>query len=392
MNIKLRNFLFNNKVYIHSGENFDIYVEDESKGIHTSTAEFHVNLKKTSTFKLEKFIMNKMKKRILTGDRPTGKLHLGHYVGSLKNRVKLQHEYETFIMVADVQALTDNFEHPEKLGENIREVVLDYLSVGIDPEISTIFVQSQIPEIAELTVFFMNLVTLARLERNPTVKDEMKQKGFGANVPLGFLAYPVSQAADITFLKADLVPVGVDQVPMIEQTREIARKFNDLYGKVLVEPEALVGEVERLPGTDGKAKMSKSLGNVINLSDDSATVRKQVMSMYTDPGRIHGDEPGKVEGNPVFTYLDSFGEDGDRGKIEDLKIKYEKGTVKDVEVKEFLVTVLEEFLKPIRKRRAEFESQPDLVERILKEGKNRASEEAQKTLAEVKRAMKVNYF
>ncbi len=242
-------------------------------------------------------------KRILTGDRPTGRLHLGHYVGSLKNRVKLQHEYETFIMVADVQALTDNFEHPQKLGENIREVVLDYLSVGIDPEISTIFIQSQVPQIAELTVFFMNLVTLARLERNPTVKDEMKQKGYGANVPLGFLAYPVSQAADITFLKADLVPVGVDQVPMIEQTREIVRKFNELYGAVLVEPKALVGEVERLPGTDGKAKMSKSLGNVINLSDSSETVKEQVMGMYTDPARIHGDEPGIVTNNPVFIYL-----------------------------------------------------------------------------------------
>lgn len=333
-----------------------------------------------------------MKKRILTGDRPTGKLHLGHYVGSLANRVKLQSEYETFIMVADVQALTDNFEHPEKLGENIREVVLDYLSVGIDPKISTIFIQSKIPQIAELTVFYMNLVTLARLERNPTVKDEMKQKGFGANVPLGFLAYPVSQAADITFLKADLVPVGVDQVPMIEQTREIVRKFNDLYGKTLVEPEALVGEVERLPGTDGRAKMSKSIGNVINLSDSSETVKKQVMGMYTDPARIHGDEPGKVDGNPVFIYLDAFGTEGHKAKIKEYREKYQKGSVKDVEVKEFLVEVLEEFLEPIRKRRAEFESQPDLVEKILKEGTVKAIEEAEKTLAEVKRAMKIDYF
>ncbi len=334
-----------------------------------------------------------VKKRILTGDRPTGKLHLGHYVGSLKNRVKLQHEYETFIMVADVQALTDNFEHPQKLGENIREVVLDYLSVGIDPEKSTIFIQSQVPQIAELTVFFMNLVTLARLERNPTVKDEMKQKGFGANVPLGFLAYPVSQAADIAFLKADLVPVGADQVPMIEQTREIVRKFNDLYGKVLVEPEALVGEVERLPGTDGKAKMSKSLGNVINLSDDSQTVRKQVMGMYTDPNRVHGDEPGKVEGNPVFIYLDAFSQSEDsKSKVKEFKDRYSKGTVKDVEVKEFLVSVLEEFLEPIRKRRVEFEKQPDLVEKILKEGTERAIEEAEKTLKEVKQVMKIDYY
>jgi len=306
--------------------------------------------------------------------------------------VRLQDEYETFIMVADVQALTDNFEHPEKLGENISEVVLDYLSVGIDPEKTTIFVQSKVPEIAELTVFYMNLVTLARLERNPTVKDEMKQKGYGANVPLGFLAYPVSQAADITFLKADLVPVGVDQVPMIEQTREIVRKFNELYGKVLIEPKALVGDVERLPGTDGKAKMSKSLGNVINLSDDSVTVKKQVMGMYTDPARVHGNEPGKVDGNPVFVYLDAFSGHGDAKKIEDLKKRYEKGTVKDVEVKEYLVEVLERFLEPIRELRAKFESQPGLVEKILREGTRRAREEAQRTLTDVKRAMKIDYF
>lgn len=334
-----------------------------------------------------------MKKRILTGDRPTGRLHLGHFVGSLKNRVKLQDEYETFIMVADVQALTDNFEHPEKLGENIREVVLDYLSVGIDPEKATIFIQSQVPQIAELTIFYMNLVTLARLERNPTVKDEMKQKGFGANVPLGFLAYPVSQAADITFLKADLVPVGIDQVPMIEQTREIVRKFNDLYGKVLVEPEALVGEVERLPGTDGKAKMSKSLGNVINLSDDPETVKKQVMGMYTDPARIHGDEPGDVINNPVFIYLDTFSQSEEsKSKVEELKKRYRAGTVKDVAVKEFLVEVLEEFLGPIRKRRDKFEKEQGLVEQILNDGAKKARVEAQKTIKEVKTAMKIDYF
>ncbi len=333
-----------------------------------------------------------MKKRILTGDRPTGRLHLGHYVGSLRNRVKLQDEYETFIMVADVQALTDNFEHPEKLKENIREVVLDYLSVGIDPAKATIFVQSKVPEIAELTVFYMNLVTLARLERNPTVKDEMKQKGYGSNVPLGFLAYPVSQAADITFLKADLVPVGVDQVPMIEQTREIVRKFNELYGKVLVEPEALVGEVERLPGTDGKAKMSKSLGNVINLADDSETIRKQVMGMFTDPNRVHGDEPGETEKNPVFVYLRAFADRGQSEKVAEIESKYKKGDIKDVEVKEFLVEVLEEFLEPIRKKREEFERQKDLVDRILEEGTRKAREEAKKTLAEVKQAMKIDYF
>lgn len=333
------------------------------------------------------------RKRILTGDRPTGRLHLGHYVGSLKNRVRLQDEYETFIMIADVQALTDNFEHPEKLKDNIREVVLDYLSVGIDPGKSTIFIQSQIPEIAELTVFYMNLVTLARLERNPTVKDEMKQKGFGANVPLGFLAYPVSQAADITIFRADLVPVGVDQVPMIEQTREIVRKFNELYGRVLVEPEALVGEVERLPGTDGSAKMSKSVGNVINLSDSAEEVKKKVMSMYTDPKRIHGDEPGNVTNNPVFIYLDAFSRsEKSKSKVKELKDRYTKGTVKDVEVKEFLVSVLEEFLEPIRKKRAEYEKQDGLVESILKEGTEKARVEAKKTMDEVRSAMKLNYF
>ncbi|MBI2598828.1 tryptophan--tRNA ligase [Candidatus Curtissbacteria bacterium] len=333
-----------------------------------------------------------MRKRILTGDRPTGRLHLGHYVGSLKNRVKLQDEYETFIMLADVQALTDNFEHPEKLSENIREVVLDYLSVGIDPAKSTIFIQSKIPEIAELTVFYMNLVTLARLQRNPTVKDEMKQKGFGANVPVGFLAYPISQAADITFIKADLVPVGVDQLPMIEQTREIVRKFNDLYGKVLVEPEALVGEVERLPGTDGRAKMSKSLSNAINLSDSPEEVKKKVMGMYTDPARVHGDEPGKVENNPVFVYLKAFAQEGQRDRVTEYESRYRKGTIKDTEVKELLIAVLEEFLGPIRKKRAEFEKQPELVDKILKEGTERVRLEARQTLDEVRRAMKIDYF
>ena len=337
-----------------------------------------------------------MKKRILTGDRPTGRLHLGHYVGSLKNRVKLQYEYETFVLIADVQALTDNFEHPEVLAKNIREVCLDYLAIGIDPKVSTIFIQSQVPEIAELTVFFMNLVTLARLQRNPTVKDEMKQKSFGANVPLGFLAYPVSQAADITCVRANLVPVGVDQVPMIEQTREIVRRFNELYGSVLVEPEALVGEIARLPGTDGKEKMSKTAGNVINLSDDSATVKKKVMGMYTDPKRVHGDEPGDVEGNPVFIYLDAFiketeGQRDRESKLEQYKERYREGKIKDVEVKEFLFEVLEEFLQPIRGNRTRFEQDPELVERILKEGTAKARAEAQKTLADVKRAMKVDY-
>ena len=250
-----------------------------------------------------------MKKRILTGDRPTGKLHLGHLVGSLQNRVNLQDEYEQFVMIADVQALTDNFTEPQKVRENVREVALDYLAVGIDPDKTTILIQSLIPEIAELTVYYLNLVTLERVLRNPTVKDEIKQKGFGKQIPAGFAVYPVSQAADITFCKANLVPVGEDQVPMIEQTREIVRKFNSLYGEVLVEPEALVGKIKRLPGTDGGAKMSKSLGNCIYLSDPADEVTKKVMSMYTDPKRVHPTDPGTVEGNPVFVYHYPFNPD-----------------------------------------------------------------------------------
>lgn len=331
-------------------------------------------------------------KRILTGDRPTGKLHLGHYVGSLKNRVKLQNEYEQFVMIADVQALTDNFDNPQKVRDNIVEVALDYLSVGIDPQKTTIFIQSQIPEIAELTVFYMNLVTVARLQRNPTVKDEMKQKGMGENVTLGFLAYPVSQAADITFLKANLVPVGEEQMPMIEQTREIVRKFNSLYGEVFPEPEGLVGEVGRLVGTDGNAKMSKSLGNTINLSDSPQDVERKVMNMYTDPNRIKASDPGKVEGNPVFIYLDAFSLESDREQIEDFKRRYKEGTVGDVEVKRFLTKVLNEFLEPIREKRRHFENDPKRVEEILKKGTEKARKEAFKTLKEVKKAMKLEYF
>lgn len=331
-------------------------------------------------------------KRILTGDRPTGKLHLGHYVGSLKNRVKLQNEYEQFVMIADVQALTDNFDNPQKVRDNIVEVALDYLSVGIDPQKTTIFIQSQIPEIAELTVFYMNLVTVARLQRNPTVKDEMKQKGMGENVTLGFLAYPVSQAADITFLKANLVPVGEEQMPMIEQTREIVRKFNSLYGEVFPEPEGLVGEVGRLVGTDGNAKMSKSLGNTINLSDSPQDVERKVMNMYTDPNRIKASDPGKVESNPVFIYLDAFSLESDREQIEDFKRRYKEGTVGDVEVKRFLTKVLNEFLEPIREKRRHFENDPKRVEEILKKGTEKARKEAFKTLKEVKKAMKLEYF
>lgn len=331
-------------------------------------------------------------KRILTGDRPTGKLHLGHYVGSLKNRVKLQNEYEQFVMIADVQALTDNFENPQKVRDNIIEVALDYLSVGIDPQKTTIFIQSQIPEIAELTVFYMNLVTVARLQRNPTVKDEIKQKGFGESLPLGFLAYPVSQAADITSVGANLVPVGEDQLPMIEQTREIVRKFNSLYGEVLVEPEALVGEFPRLIGTDGGAKMSKSLGNTIYLSDTPSDVERKVMNMYTDPNRIKSSDPGKVEGNPVFIYLDAFSDNFQKEKVEELKGRYKKGEVGDVEVKRFLTQVLNEFLEPIREKRRHFENDPKRVEEILKKGTEKAREEAKKTLSDVKKAMKLDYF
>ena len=331
-----------------------------------------------------------MRKRILTGDRPTGKLHLGHHVGSLANRVRLQKEYETFILIADVQALTDNFERPEILKVNLMEVAMDYLAVGIDPEITTIMIQSRIPQIAELTVYYMNLVALAWLQRNPTVKAEIQQKNFDADVPLGFLAYPVSQAADITVFGAHLVPVGEDQLPMIEQTREIVRKFNALYGKILVEPEAMVGNVSRLPGIDGKAKMSKSLDNAIYLSDNADTVTEKVMRMYTDPTRIHPTDPGHVEGNPVFTYHDVF--NPDKTAVAELKERYAKGTVGDVEVKKTLASSLNLFLDPIRERRRAYEKHPKMVREILEEGTRRGLAAAEKTMEEVRRAMQVNYF
>jgi len=330
------------------------------------------------------------RKRILTGDRPTGPLHLGHYVGSLKQRVELQQEYDTFVLIADVQALTDNFEHPEKVSKNVIEVALDYLAVGIDPKVATMVVQSAVPEIAELTVFFLNLVTVSRLEQNPTVKSEIKEKGFGKAVPAGFLAYPVSQAADITVFRANLVPVGEDQLPMIEQTREIVRKFNRLYGEVLVEPEALLSKFPRLPGTDGKEKMSKSIGNVINLSDSVLEVRGKVMQMYTDPSRIHATDPGHVKGNPVFTYLDAF--DPYPRDVAEMKFRYEEGKVGDVEVKNHLVEVLNNFLSPIRMRRAEYAKNPKKVMKLLREGTLRAREVAEETLRAVKEAMKISYF
>ncbi len=330
-----------------------------------------------------------MKQRILTGDRPTGRLHLGHYVGSLANRVSLQEQYETFILIADVQALTDHFEHPEILRQNIREVVKDYLSVGIDPKKSTILLQSMVPEIAELSVYFLNLVTVARLQRNPTVKDEMQQKGFEQNLPAGFLVYPVHQAADITIFQADLVPVGKDQLPMIEQTVEIVRRFNSLYGEVLVEPKARVGEFPRLPGTDGHTKMSKGLGNAIYLSDDTKTVEAKVMKMYTDPTRIRSTDPGHLEGNPVFTYHDAF--NADKGEVGELKGRYIEGKVGDVEVKRGLAKVLNSFLDPIRERRARFEGNEPDIDDILMEGTDRARLVAKETMGQIRRAMKLDY-
>lgn len=381
-----------------------------------------------------------MKKRVLTGDRPTGRLHLGHYVGSLKNRVKLQDEYECFFIIADLHTLTTSPGKTEDLAGNIQELVLDYLSVGIDPAKSTIYVQSQIPEVAELAVIFSNLIMVPRLQRLPTIKDVMRD--LDIKIPsFGLLGYPVLQAADILMVRANLVPVGKDQASHIEVTREIAREFNNLYSArgpvssflpasarselksngdqkdnvelravgnpstaatprdeaVFPIPAALIPkDIGTLPGTDGKAKMSKSLGNVINLSDSAEEVKKKVMRMYTDPTRVHGDEPGDVEKNPVFIYLDAFASETGNTKhvtrVEEYKEKYKKGTVKDVEVKEFLVQTLEEFLAPIRKRRTRFEKQPDLIEKILKDGTAKARKEAQETLKLVKAAMKIDYY
>ena len=332
-----------------------------------------------------------MKKRILTGDRPTGKLHLGHYVGSLKNRIKLQEEYDCYFIIADLHTLTTQPEKTSDLKNNIRELVLDYLAVGIDPEKATIYLQSAIPEVAELAIIFGNLVSVPRLERMPTLKDVMRDAQI--KIPsYGLLGYPVLQAADILMVKADLVPVGRDQESHIEITREIAREFNRLYGETFPVPEALIPkDIGTLPGTDGKAKMSKSAGNVINLSDSASEVKKKVMAMYTDPKRIHGDEPGDTRNNPVFIYLGAFSQsEKSKSKVEELKARYRDGRVKDVEVKEFLVEVLEEFWQPIRKKRAEFEKQPGLVEKILKEGTQKARAEAQKTLSDVHRAMKLD--
>ena len=335
------------------------------------------------------------KKVILTGDRPTGKLHVGHYIGSLKNRVKLQNsgEYHPYIMIADTQALTDNARNPEKIQKSLIQVALDYLAVGIDPEFSTIFIQSQIPALFELTAYYMDLVTVSRLERNPTVKAEIKQKGFNDSIPVGFLNYPVSQAADITAFKATLVPVGDDQEPMLEQAREIVRTFNRVYNcNVLVEPKGYFPEKGegRLPGLDGNAKMSKSLNNAIYLSDDAKTVEQKVMSMYTDPQHIHVEDPGKVEGNTVFTYLDIF--DPDKNKVAQLKADYQKGGLGDVKIKRYLNTVLEKELAPIRERRAQYEQNISAVYEMLIEGSKKANEVANQTLQEVRDAIGLNYF
>ncbi len=346
-----------------------------------------------------------MKKIILTGDRPTGRLHVGHYVGSLRRRVELQNsgEYdEIHIMIADAQALTDNADNPEKVKANISEVALDYLSCGIDPEKTNLLVQSYVSELTELTFYYSNLVTVSRLQRNPTVKSEIQMRGFHSSIPVGFFTYPISQAADITAFKATTVPVGEDQLPMLEQAREIVRSFNSTYDEVLVEPKALLPENQvcsRLPGTDGKAKMSKSLGNCIYLSDDPEDIRKKVMSMYTDPNHIRIEDPGSLEGNTVFTYLDAFCRDDmfeehlpEYSNLDELKAHYERGGLGDVKVKKFLYQVLMEELSPIQKRRKEWEKDVPAVMEILHQGSIAAREIAANTLSEVKRAMRIEYW
>jgi len=327
---------------------------------------------------------------ILTGDRPTGPLHLGHYVGSLANRVNLQEKYKQYILIADIQALTDNVDNPQKVHDNVLQVALDYLAVGIDPKKSTICIQSMIPEIAELTIYYLNLVTVNRLRRNPTIKTEIKQKGFGEHLTAGFLMYPVHQAADITVFRGSLVPVGEDQLPMIEQTNEIVRAFNRIYKtNVLVEAKGLVSKMSRLPGIDGKAKMSKSLGNAIFISDDADTVTKKVMQMYTDPDHIRVEDPGKIEGNTVFEYLDVF--DPDKVELEKMKVHYQQGGLGDVKVKRHLSQVLNTFLEPIRQRRAELEKDPGYVMDVLIKGSHCAREAAQMTMQGVRKAMKLDY-
>lgn len=341
---------------------------------------------------------------ILTGDRPTGKLHLGHYIGSLKNRVVLQNEGnydEMYLMIADSQALTDNFDNPKKVRDNIINVALDYLSVGIDPKKVNIFIQSQIPALTELSFYYMNLVTVSRLQRNPTVKNEIKEKSFEKSIPVGFFCYPISQAADITAFKANIIPVGNDQLPMLEQTNEIVSSFNRIYGETLVPCKAILNEnkiAQRLPGLDGNAKMSKSLNNGIYLSDPSDVIYKKVMSMYTDPNHIKVEDPGKVEGNMVFTYLDVFSSDEQISKyseyktLDEMKKTYEKGGLGDVKIKKVLYNILEEILSPIREKRKYYEEHLDEVYSILKEGTTKANEKANKTLKEVKKAIMIDFF
>lgn len=346
-----------------------------------------------------------MDKIILTGDRPTGRLHVGHYVGSLKRRVELQNSGEfdkIYIMIADAQALTDNADNPEKVRSNISEVALDYISCGLDPEKSNLFVQSYVSELTELTFYYSNLVTVSRLQRNPTVKSEIQMRGFKSSIPVGFFTYPISQAADITAFKANIVPVGEDQLPMIEQAREIVRSFNGTYDEVLVEPKALLPENQacmRLPGTDGKAKMSKSLGNCIYLADEPEVIRKKVMSMYTDPDHIRIEDPGKLDGNCVFIYLDAFCNDDyfaeylpEYQNLQELKDHYTRGGLGDVKVKKFLYSVLMENLSPIQTRRKELEKDIPAIMEILHQGSIRAKEVAAQTLAEVKHAMQIDYF
>lgn len=347
-----------------------------------------------------------MKKIILTGDRPTGKLHMGHYVGSLKRRVELQNSGEfddIYIMIADAQALTDNFDNPEKVRQNIIEVALDYLSVGLDPAKSTLFIQSMVPQLTELSFYYMNLVTVSRVQRNPTVKSEIQMRGFGGSIPVGFFCYPISQAADITAFKATLVPVGEDQLPMLEQTKEIVRSFNRIYNTdALVEPDIMLPDNDicrRLPGTDGKAKMSKSLGNCIYLSDDEKTAQQKIMNMYTDPTHIKISDPGHLEGNAVFTYLDAFSKPEDFAKylpeyknLDELKEHYTRGGLGDVKIKRFLNSIVQAELEPIRARRREYEKDIAAVYDILKAGSDKAREVAEATLQDVKNAMQINYF
>lgn len=343
------------------------------------------------------------RKTILTGDRPTGKLHLGHYAGSLRNRVELQNsgKYDMYVFIADMQALTDNAKNPQKIRDNIIEVALDYLSVGLDPEKTCIFVQSQIPALSELTMYYMNLVSLARLKRNPTIKSEIKERGFGETIPVGFLTYPISQAADITAFDADLVPVGEDQAPILEQDIEIVRTFNSIYGKTLKEPKQLTPEnvCKRLPGIDGKNKMSKSLGNCIYLSDTPEEVNKKVMTMYTDPNHIRVEDPGDTKNNPVFMYLEAFSTDEhfaiylpEFKNLKDLKTHYEQGGVGDVKIKKFLANVLNDVLTPIRERRAIYENNIEAVYKMLEEGSKKARAKSEEVLTRVRKAIGVEYF